>query len=137
VNFVSPIFKRDSFDDVPDQRARDGSAASKDQLHLPGIVYPVCLTSYKLPLELGSFIFCANFLRMLQEKGPSDEVLTIDFKSLGMQNRSDLLELCTYKDAAEFIIQRGIFKETDGYSSSGLSSWSAESSSESSDLEDS
>jgi hypothetical protein len=67
VNFVTPLFKRDSFDDVPVSGRRGGnqSADNEGKLILPGIVYPVCLTSYQLPLELGSFIFCANFLKMI------------------------------------------------------------------------
>ena len=52
----------------------------------------------------------------------------------------DLLKLCTYKDAAEYIIYKGLFKDTElrsGYGSSGMSSWSsAGSASESSDLDD-
>ena len=50
----------------------------------------------------------------------------------------DLMDLCTYKDAAEYIIYKGIFKDAtsrSGYGSSGLSSWSSAGSS-ASDLSD-
>ena len=50
----------------------------------------------------------------------------------------DLLELCTYKDAAEYVIFKGIFNEPSlrsGYGSSGMSSWSS-CGSEDSDYED-
>ena len=101
---------------------------------LPGIVYPVKLKSYEMPNELGSYIFWSNHARF----SGSPEKLVLDCKELGIHNCMDLMDLCSVKDAAEYIIYKGIFKDAasrSGYGSSGLSSWSSAGSS-SSDMSD-
>ena len=76
---------------------------------LPSIVYPVQLENYRLPCELGSYIFWNTFLQ---------SELTIDCKKIGIPSSEQLLNLCNYKDAVEYIALKGLAKKQNPHSGS-------------------
>ena len=66
---------------------------------LPNIVYPLQLSSYRLPCDLGSYIFWNSFRKAS---------LTLDCSLIGIPNSEKLLNLCSYRDAVECIIAKGL-----------------------------
>ena len=78
-------------------------------LVLPSIVYPVQLENYRLPCELGSYIFWNSFLQ---------SELTIDCEKIGIPGGEQILNLCSYSDAVEYIAQKGLAKKTNPHSGS-------------------
>lgn len=71
------------------------------------MVYPVKLEAYKFPSEIGSFIFMNNHKRYLKDC----PTLVLDCNELGISSSMDLLQLCTYRDAAEYVIYKGLFTD--------------------------
>ena len=69
------------------------------EIVLPSIVYPLQLTRYSMPCELGSYIFWNTF-RLVE--------LTLDCNLIGIPNSEKLLRLCNYRDAVDYIISKGL-----------------------------
>ena len=61
---------------------------------LPGIIYPFRLSEYRMPCDLGTYLFYCNF---------ANKAVQIDCEQLNVQNGQDLLELCMAKHAASFL----------------------------------
>ena len=62
-------------------------------------MYPVELQDYKLPNELGSYLFWNAYKR---------EKVVLDCDTIGIPNRENLLSLCDYKDAVNLVVNKSL-----------------------------
>lgn len=113
IHFLSPNFISEDLSSGSESNSEQPQTNTTTDLDLANIVYPIELQDYRLPYDLGSYLFWNTYQRAK---------LILDCEKIGIPNSGSLLNLCDQKDACSLIMSKGLATKRHNGQSSGSDS---------------